>query len=93
MNIKSGVTRSNQELLYEILFTNLRISRKGRRITFIWIPAHVGIQRHEKVDRLAKEATKKEHVQVQIKSLTWYTNSVLANCNAGGSVLLANPSI
>ncbi len=37
-----------------------------KNITYMWVPAHVGIQGHEKVDRLAKEATKKEHVDIKI---------------------------
>ncbi len=78
MTIKSGVTRNHQELLYEILFTNSRISKQGKNLTYMWVPAHVGIQGNEKVDRRAKEATKKEHVDIKIKlsitegkSLVW----------------------
>ncbi len=50
---RNDVTRNHQELLYENVFTN-SISKQGRNITYMWVPAHVGIQGHEKVDRLQK---------------------------------------
>ncbi len=50
---RNGVTRNHQELLYENVFTN-SISKQGRNITYMWVPAHMGIQGNEKVDRLQK---------------------------------------
>ena len=33
-----------------------RVLKKGKEVTFLWIPSHIGIQGNERADQLAKEA-------------------------------------
>ncbi len=56
-SIKSGEAKHHQELIYDIMFIKSRLSSKGKNVTFV---------RNESADRLAKEALKKETVEVTI---------------------------
>ena len=42
------------------------MKRKGVEMSFLWVPAHVGIATNEKVSKLAKEAALKETTDVNI---------------------------
>ena len=44
-----------------------RLLTKGKDISFLWIPSHVGISGNEAVDRLAKEALSSEQVSQEEK--------------------------
>ena len=66
-SIETGTSEGHQDLLHEILFTNSRLTRDGRNITFMWIPEHGSILGNERADKLAKEAVKKEAVESNIK--------------------------
>ena len=40
------------------------LDRGGRRLTFMWLPSHVGIIDNERVDETARKATMKEQVDI-----------------------------
>uniref|UniRef100_A0A3B3Q2D7 Reverse transcriptase domain-containing protein n=1 Tax=Paramormyrops kingsleyae TaxID=1676925 RepID=A0A3B3Q2D7_9TELE len=66
-SLSSGVSNSRQDLVYAILLTYMRIKGKGKQIQLIWVPAHIGILGNERVDKLAKQATKKDDIEVYVK--------------------------
>ena len=78
MSIRNGVGKYHQEVLEEILDVNDRVFRQGRVVSFLWVPAHVGIVGNEKADRAAKEASRREQVEFSVrlsraegKSIVW----------------------
>lgn len=42
------------------------IKKSGKGVTLVWIPAHVGIPGNEKADQLAKAATNKKEIEVEM---------------------------
>ncbi len=60
-------SKSRQDILYEILYSVTRITNQGGQVTFLWVPAHIGVKGNEKVDKVAKKALKKEKVEMQIR--------------------------
>lgn len=66
-SIKSGTSKYHHDLVYEILFTYSRITRLGKDVVLMWVPAHSGIPGNEKADKVAKEAVMKEQVERNIK--------------------------
>ncbi len=67
LNSLSGdISTTRQELIYEILINLLRIQKMGIVLRFMWVPAHVGVQGNETVDKLAKQAMKHMNIEVQI---------------------------
>lgn len=65
-SLSGGTSTVRQELIYEILINLLRIQNMGLILKFVWVPAHVGVQGNETVDKLAKQALKHMIVEVQI---------------------------
>ena len=43
------------------------MGKQGRDIMFMLLPTHLGILGNERVDKLAKEAVKREAVEVKLK--------------------------
>ena len=64
-SLVSGNKVSRQDIIYEILASLLRISSVSL-IVFVWVPAHVGLEANEVVDRLAKQAVKHNEINVQV---------------------------
>ncbi len=54
-------------MLYAILYTVTRITNQGGQVTFVWVPAHIGVKGNEKVDKVAKKALKEGKVEMQIR--------------------------
>ncbi len=53
-SLKSGKSSTRQDILSDILQSLFRIQTKTV-ISFIWIPAHIGIEGNEVVDQIAKK--------------------------------------
>ncbi len=65
-SLRSFHSKAQQDILYEVLQVNTRLSHVGCQVKFMWAPAHVGITGNEMADRLAKRALTKENVEVQV---------------------------
>ncbi len=59
-------SKARQDILYEVLQLNTRLSHMRCQVKFLWVPAHVGITGNEMADRLAKRTLTKENVEVQV---------------------------
>lgn len=88
-SLMTGISNSHQDLLYSILIIYTRIREKCYEIQLTWIPAHIGIVGNERVDKLAKQAVKKESIEGNIKlsksegkSIIW--KEALENGNISG---------
>ena len=65
-SIGKGLSKSRQDLVYDILLAIRDVTRRGVERSYVWVPAHVGIASNEKADKLAKEAAQKEAIDVTI---------------------------
>jgi len=59
-------SQARQDMIYETLELHSRICQMGITVKFTWFPAHVGVKGSEMVDRMAKQASKHEEVDVVI---------------------------
>lgn len=57
---------SHQDIIFNILHIHSRIVQNGISISFMWIPAHIGIRGNEEVDTLAKQALQKDIIELQV---------------------------
>lgn len=64
--LESGSSRARPDLMYEVLYALHRVERGGSDVGFLWVPAHVGIMGIEGADQVAKEALKRDTVDVAI---------------------------
>jgi len=55
------------DIILEIAITLQRISRAGKIIYFIWIPAHIGVEGNELADKYAKLAARKIQSSMNVK--------------------------
>ena len=62
--IKNG--KLDNSIVNDILLIHKVLATNGYRITFIWIPAHVGVPGNEHADRLAKRAATKYDEALQL---------------------------
>nr|XP_055031454.1 uncharacterized protein LOC129420520 [Misgurnus anguillicaudatus]XP_055031455.1 uncharacterized protein LOC129420520 [Misgurnus anguillicaudatus]XP_055031456.1 uncharacterized protein LOC129420520 [Misgurnus anguillicaudatus] len=77
-SLRSFLSKSRQDILYDVLQLSTNIVGKGSQVKFMWVPAHVGIRGNERADKLAKMALLKENIEMQIslsksevKSIVW----------------------
>ena len=82
-SLGKGMSKGRQDIVYEILLALNNVEKQGVTVSFLWVPAHVGIRWNEKVDALAKAATRKDAIDVNLKlsksegkSIVWQ-NSVI----------------
>uniref|UniRef100_A0A8D0CT46 RNase H type-1 domain-containing protein n=2 Tax=Sander lucioperca TaxID=283035 RepID=A0A8D0CT46_SANLU len=54
-SIRTGRSSSRTDIINEIFIVLYRMKIKGLFTTFIWVPAHAGVEGNEKVDILAKQ--------------------------------------
>ena len=59
---------SNHPIIQRIHIQLNTLSQVSVQNTFIWIPSHVGIPQHDKVDSAAKKATLKSNITIPILS-------------------------
>ena len=59
MNLEESNNAYNPDV-YRILSTISELQEKGKEVTQVWVPAHVGIPGNEQADALAKAATTKD---------------------------------
>jgi len=55
--IQLGKSKSRPEILHQIMHYNNILRKNNTKITFIWIPSHVGILGNELADKFAKQGS------------------------------------
>jgi len=65
-SLHSFKSQARQDIIYEILELHSWICQMGITVKFTWVPAHVGVKGSEMVDRMAKQASKHEEVDIVI---------------------------
>ena len=56
MNLEESNNAYNDPDVYRILSTISEFQERGKEVTLVWVPAHVGIPGNEQADALAKAA-------------------------------------
>uniref|UniRef100_A0A8C1XU29 Uncharacterized protein n=1 Tax=Cyprinus carpio TaxID=7962 RepID=A0A8C1XU29_CYPCA len=65
-SLLSGKSEARQDLVLEVLQSLYRIRQLRIEVTFIWVPAHVGVDGNEEVDLLAKKALNHPQIEIMI---------------------------
>jgi len=72
-SIQNYLSDSREDSLIEILQLANAIQASGRRVTFLWVPAHIGVEGNEMADKHSKRATDKSNIdkysKAEIKSI------------------------
>lgn len=87
VSITSSHSDSSQDILYEVLQLLTKIHNKGDQITFLWVPAHVGVGGNKNGDQLVKEALKKDRV-LKLKRRGVLTRLRLGHCSLNNTLKL-----
>ena len=66
MNLEERNNAYNDPDVYRILSIISELQEKGKEVTLVWVPAHVGIPGNEQADALAKAATTKDTTECWI---------------------------
>ncbi|MGL5597690.1 MAG: ribonuclease H family protein, partial [Aeromonas sp.] len=66
-SIKSGQSNCRQDIIIEIMQLLYRIHVHDRVVSFLWVPAHVGIDGNEMADKNAKRSLNKNNVEIDVK--------------------------
>lgn len=69
ISIQNFKSESREDILIEIVQLANGLQASGRRVTFLWIPAHIGVEGNELADEHAKRATEKNNVFCSFKTV------------------------
>ncbi|XP_051548849.1 uncharacterized protein LOC127437749 [Myxocyprinus asiaticus] len=64
LSLKSGKSSTRQDILSDILQSLFRIHQTRTVISFVWVPAHIGVEGNEVVDQIAKQALKHSDIEL-----------------------------
>ena len=64
VSLKNMYSISRQDIVYEVLQLANKLQKSGIRISFGWVPAHMGVKGNELADRYAKQAIQKQEVDI-----------------------------
>ena len=66
-SIKNSQSETREDLLIEILQLANGLQAAGSKVTFLWVPAHIGVEGNELADEHAKKATGKNNIDMDVK--------------------------
>lgn len=66
LEVLSGVLWVRPDLIFELYMALHRVECAGGSVGFMWVPAHVGVDGNEMVDRAAKRALEQDEVGVRV---------------------------
>lgn len=65
-SIRTGQSESRQDIIFEIIILTNNLLKSGIEISFVWVPAHIGVQGNELADKCAKNSAMHMNVDLQI---------------------------
>lgn len=65
-SIRSGRSSFRMDIINEIFLILYKIQIKGIATSFIWVPAHVGVEGNEQVDILAKQTLRIMNIDIEV---------------------------
>ena len=77
----ANTLRINSNTILEIVSTHSKLTKKGFKIAFAWIPAHCGIHGNEMADTLAKKALNRKYIQLPIARNNQELKSIIKKDN------------
>ena len=66
ISLNNNKSDGRPDVLIEMQQTLYRIQMMGLSIILVWIPVHIGIKGNELADKCAKEATKRNHIDITV---------------------------
>lgn len=66
ISLKEMKSETRQDMVIEIIQELYSIKQASLKVQFLWVLAHIGLRGNEEADALAKKATEREIVDIQI---------------------------